>query len=88
MILLSIIFLFVVIPALLGFLAAVAEAFAWQSDRGVAKQLSPKFGRNIYEGGPLRERAWSAFKRGYWSTFWWIIGLTAFGLLLWFIFKD
>ena len=48
-----------------------------QSDRAAAKRLSPKFGRDIYEGGS-----------GYWSAFWWIAGLTVLGLLLWLIFKD
>ncbi len=82
MILLSIIFLFVVIPLLWAILVVLAEVFAWQSDRGTAKRLSPKFGRDIYEGGSLRARAWSAFKRGYWLVFRWIAGLTALLLLL------
>ena len=88
MILLSIIFLFVVVPLFWAILVVLAEVFVWQSDRAAAKQLSPKFGRDIYEGGPLGARARSAFKRGYWSAFWWIAGLTVPGLLLWLIFKD
>ena len=88
MILLSIIFLFVVIPLLWAILVAFAEVFAWQSDRAAARRLSPKFGRDIYEGGSLGTRVKIAFKRGYWSAFWWIAGLTVLGLLLWLIFKD
>ncbi len=88
MIILSIIFLYVVIPLLWAILVVLAEVFAWESDRSTAKRLSPKFGRDIYEGGSLGARAWSAFKRGYWSAFWWIAGLTVLGLLLWLLFKD
>ena len=88
MILLSIIFLLVVIPTLWGLSVAFAEVFVWQSDKAIARQLFPKFGRDIYKGGPLKSRVWSAFKRGYWSAFWWIAGLTVLGLLLWLIFKD
>ena len=88
MILLGIIFLFVVIPFLWAILNVLTEVFAWQSDLAVARQLSPKFGRDIYEGGSLGVRTNSAFKRGYWSAFGLIAVLTVFGLLLWFIFKD
>ena len=87
MIILSIIFLFVVVPLLWAILVMLTEVYSWQLDRGAAKQLSPKFGRDIYEGGPLGARAWTAFKRGYWLVFRWIAGLTALLLLL-LIFED
>ena len=73
-ILLSIIFLVVVIPLLWAILVVLAEVLAWLGDKGFRK--------------PLRARAWRAFKRGYWSAFWWITGLTVLGLLLWLISKD
>ncbi len=73
-ILLSIIFLVVAIPLLWAILVVLAEVHAWLGDKGFRK--------------PLRARAWRAFKRGYWSAFWWIAGLTVPGLLLWLIFKD
>ncbi len=88
MILLSIISLIVVIPLLWGLLVVIAETFAWQSDKAVAKWLYSKLGRDTYEGGPLRSRTWSAFKRGYWSAFGLVLGLAMLGLVLWFIFRD
>ena len=88
MIFLSIIFLFVVVPTLWGLLVAFAEVFNWQLDKRVARQLSQKFGRDIYEGGLLKSRVWVTFKRGYWQAFGWIGTLVVFGLVLWIIFKD
>ena len=73
-ILLSIIFLFIVIPLLWAILVVLAKVLAWHGDKGFRK--------------PLGARAWRAFKRGYWSAFWWIAGLTVLGLILWLIFKD
>ena len=88
MILLSIIFLFVVIPLLWAALVALREVLVWQSEHSIAKQLSPKFGREVYQGGSLGSRVWEAFKWGYWSAFYCVAGLAMLGLLLWFIFKD
>ena len=88
MILLSIIFLFVVAPVLWAILMAFVEVFAWQSDRGAAKQIFLKFDRYVYEVMPVRARAWRAFKQGYWAAFWLIVYLALLGLLLWLIFGD
>ncbi len=85
---LTVVFLLIFLPTVWGLLVAIAEIFTWRSDKFIAKQLYKKLGQDMYRGGPLRTRVWRRFKRGYWSAFSWIIGLSTLGLVLWFIFGD
>jgi len=85
---LSVVFLLIFLPTVWGLWVAIAEIFTWRSDKFIAKQLYKKLGQDMYRGGPLRTRVWRRFKRGCWSAFLWIIGLSTLGLILWFIFGD
>lgn len=66
----------------------IREVFVWQSDKGIARSLYKKLGRDIYEGGPLGTRVVDAFKVGFLNAVGWVFFLILLSLLLYSCFGD
>ena len=74
----------VAIPAFWGVLCVLAEAFRYWDDRQTAKRLYSKFGRDIYEGPPLKKRIRGIFRNQFRKAFWTMAVINgALLLLLW-----